>query len=553
MHRAIPLVNAFRSAIRAIFSPVCRPVLGVQFWSSLCTRVGGCLEPNPRAARPRAARARSGHSPASGEIQEKIRGRHQSRQRADGAGRRSAVAVVSRTSCSSRRTRAASCWRGRGGDRRVGEQPRGDVAVGGVLEAARAVPPLRAARIDRHGAALLRRPADSGGGDLGVPIASAIRFGSRWCSDPPGGDSKTSARRPAGKSRVRARPAGAGATPAAPARPACGTRRAPRGCITHASANGGRPLRPHVRRPRRALRARRNGARRRQPQDAAATAPMPPPKRSRRPAKQRKDQPRARRGRRSAGRRPCRSFASSATSAGTKPRYLMHWYREGTRQRSRILYMFRTPGGVRVGRDSRSSRTFFAQLEAAASRHRLRLEGGSRQPAGRRAGARLPPATPAPRRGRGRDAEAPPAGAAPVDAAPAARVGRRRRRRTVAARRRSRPRSKAPRPTSRSPSSRNWYPSIRERIPQRTADPARQEALLALAERLNPAAWTDADQITRACSRRRKRSSGCRACLRRRRRRARRSPADRRPAPRGRSRILAEDSHRILGPTTPNA
>src|SRR5688500_15336000 len=28
----------------------------------------------------------------------------------------------------------------------------------------------------------------------------------------------------------------------------------------------------------------------------------------------------------------------------------MHWFREGTRQRSRILYVFRTPGGVRVGR-----------------------------------------------------------------------------------------------------------------------------------------------------------------------------------------------------------
>src|SRR6185436_10790103 len=28
----------------------------------------------------------------------------------------------------------------------------------------------------------------------------------------------------------------------------------------------------------------------------------------------------------------------------------MHWYREGNRQRSKILYMFRSPGGVRVGR-----------------------------------------------------------------------------------------------------------------------------------------------------------------------------------------------------------
>ena len=41
-----------------------------------------------------------------------------------------------------------------------------------------------------------------------------------------------------------------------------------------------------------------------------------------------------------------------------------------------------------------------------------------------------------------------------------------------------------------------WYAAIRERIPQRISDPARQQALLALAERLNSAAWTDADQIT---------------------------------------------------------
>lgn len=40
-----------------------------------------------------------------------------------------------------------------------------------------------------------------------------------------------------------------------------------------------------------------------------------------------------------------------------------------------------------------------------------------------------------------------------------------------------------------------WYPLIRESIPRRTSDPLRQEALLALNERLNPAAWTDADQM----------------------------------------------------------
>ena len=37
---------------------------------------------------------------------------------------------------------------------------------------------------------------------------------------------------------------------------------------------------------------------------------------------------------------------------GYETTYLMHWYREGARQRSRILYVFRSPGGVRVGRES---------------------------------------------------------------------------------------------------------------------------------------------------------------------------------------------------------
>ena len=35
---------------------------------------------------------------------------------------------------------------------------------------------------------------------------------------------------------------------------------------------------------------------------------------------------------------------------GYETTYLMHLYREGHRQRSRILYVFRSPGGVRVGR-----------------------------------------------------------------------------------------------------------------------------------------------------------------------------------------------------------
>ena len=40
---------------------------------------------------------------------------------------------------------------------------------------------------------------------------------------------------------------------------------------------------------------------------------------------------------------------------GYETTYLMHWCREGTKQKSRILYVFRTPGGVRVGREALES------------------------------------------------------------------------------------------------------------------------------------------------------------------------------------------------------
>jgi hypothetical protein len=41
----------------------------------------------------------------------------------------------------------------------------------------------------------------------------------------------------------------------------------------------------------------------------------------------------------------------------------------------------------------------------------------------------------------------------------------------------------------------HWYPIVRDRIPERTSDLARRKTLLTLVERLNPTAWTDADEI----------------------------------------------------------
>ena len=48
---------------------------------------------------------------------------------------------------------------------------------------------------------------------------------------------------------------------------------------------------------------------------------------------------------------------------GYETTYLMHWCRDGTRQRSRILYVFRTPGGIRVGREALES-DILKQIEA---------------------------------------------------------------------------------------------------------------------------------------------------------------------------------------------
>ncbi len=71
------------------------PVLHVPAAKAVaCTRVGGSVEPHPRAACARAARARSGHPSASGKVQEKVRRCHQSRQRADGARRTARFSLV---------------------------------------------------------------------------------------------------------------------------------------------------------------------------------------------------------------------------------------------------------------------------------------------------------------------------------------------------------------------------------------------------------------------------------------------------------------------------
>jgi hypothetical protein len=171
---------------------------------------------------------------------------------------------------------------------------------------------------------------------------------------------------------------------------------------------------------------------------------------------------------------------------GYETTYLMHLYRDGLRQRSKILYMFRTPGGARVGRDPLEP-DVLRQIESqypdiqfnwATVRESQQVIETSAEPRRRR-----------PRREDETPAVASPPPVAPVSPPPAPLAS-------------APPRLAIPSviegatPDERIAFLAHWHPIIRERIPHRTSDLARQEALNALTDRLNPANWTDADEIT---------------------------------------------------------
>jgi hypothetical protein len=172
---------------------------------------------------------------------------------------------------------------------------------------------------------------------------------------------------------------------------------------------------------------------------------------------------------------------------GYEVTYLMHLYRDGHRQRSRILYVFRTPGGVRVGRHALEP-DVLRQIAAAHpeltfdwkqirdSQHVVELGGEPRRRRAPKASA-VPSASGTP--ASGTPASEP--SAAPGDASARLIVPS-----TIA----------GETPDEQIAFLGEWYPVIRDRVPKKTSDPSRQAALRALAERLNPAGWTDADQIT---------------------------------------------------------
>jgi hypothetical protein len=162
---------------------------------------------------------------------------------------------------------------------------------------------------------------------------------------------------------------------------------------------------------------------------------------------------------------------------GYETTYLVHWFRDGNRQRSKILYMFRTPPGVRVGRDVLEPaivREIEAQHPEIEFDWRALLDNrqiidNAADPRRQRP-RKKPAAAPAP------PPEAPAPSMAPARPAVPMTVEGDTRELQLAFLAR-------------------WYPELRDRIPHRTQDPIRRDALFALVERLNAAAWETEDQI----------------------------------------------------------
>jgi hypothetical protein len=206
---------------------------------------------------------------------------------------------------------------------------------------------------------------------------------------------------------------------------------------------------------------------------------------------------------------------------GYETTYLMHLYREGHRQRSRILYVFRSPGGVHVGRgalDPDVLREIETQYPDIAfdwndvREHQQHIEI-SPEPRHRKPPKREEAEAAAP------DVQAPaPAPAPPSPSTPAPSPG-------------AVPSTiEGATPDDQIAFLGRWYALIRERIPRRTSDPVRQEALMTLTERLNPAAWTDADQIAAGLQQASEALERLSRVFSRRRRRTRRRSNDSRPA-----------------------
>jgi hypothetical protein len=198
---------------------------------------------------------------------------------------------------------------------------------------------------------------------------------------------------------------------------------------------------------------------------------------------------------------------------GYETTYLMHWFQDTGRQRSKILYAFRSPSGTRVGRDALDP-GLMRQLElhhpgiafdwkaVLADRQVIEPSTEIRRRRPKRVeepkAVAPPPAVSAPK------VEPPAPASPPRPMIPAAIEGLT--------------------PDDRVAFLQHWYPIVRERVERRTSDPDRHAALLSLAERMNPGGWTS-EEVEGKLQQAGEALERLSHVFARRRRRARRKPA----------------------------
>jgi hypothetical protein len=198
---------------------------------------------------------------------------------------------------------------------------------------------------------------------------------------------------------------------------------------------------------------------------------------------------------------------------GYETTYLMHWFQDSGRQRSKILYAFRSPSGTRVGRDA---------LDPGLMRQ-LELQNPGIAFDWRAVLAERQVIEPSPelRRRRPKKGDEPKAAAAPPPPVPAPKP--------EPAEPPQPPRPMIPAaiegltPEDRVAFLQHWYPVVRERVDRRAADPDRHAALLSLAERMNPEGWTP-DEVEAKLQQAGEALERLSHVFARRRRRARRKP-----------------------------
>jgi RNA-binding protein YhbY len=224
---------------------------------------------------------------------------------------------------------------------------------------------------------------------------------------------------------------------------------------------------------------------------------------------------------------------------GYETTYLMHWFRDGGRQRSKILYVFRTPPGVKVGRDPIDP-AVIEEIEAQhpdiefdwrALRENQQVIDTSAEPRRPRTSRTSGRAEPVEGRRPRKDERERPVPEKPATDRP----------KPEPAGARSDAVAETPRqpplviPTAIDGVTRedklvfllNWYLNLRERVPHRTHDPIRREALRALVERLNPEVWVGEEGIAAGLQDAAEALQRLSALFSKRRKRPRRAKADR--------------------------